>query len=265
MNIIQLNKLSKLHDGKNVIFCKTDFLAEEFKHISSLENEVVLITGNSDYAITDQHASHMPNNVKVWYAQNCFTWHPRVQPIPMGIENKNFCYRDGHGIGYTERVTEKERLLSRQIDDIKPTKSIYANFQIATNMQHRVPVMNACKQIDFIEWDEPTLSLEQFFDKILDYQMVVCPVGNGLDTHRLWEILYSNRIPITIKVGHHKIYKLYEKLPIIILDCLHDLYNKHLIREKFIEARKKNDYYIDCDYWLNEIKCAGGVHECWTN
>lgn len=257
--IIEFNRFSELHDGKRIIFCKTDFLGEEFNYINSLQNEVVLITGNSDYAITDKHAVYMPKNVKVWYAQNCLTWHPKIQPIPMGIENKNFSHRDGHGIGYTDRVTEKELLLSRNMFHIFPEKGIYANFQINTNAQHRVPVMNACKEIEYIDWEEPTLSLEEFFTKILHYQMVVCPAGNGLDTHRLWEVLYSDRIPIIIKLGHYKIYKLYEKLPIIILDCLYDLYDRDLIDKKFREALHKSNQCADYEFWRNQISSIGDL------
>ena len=30
MNVFQLNKLSKLHDGKHVFFTKTDYLRKDF-------------------------------------------------------------------------------------------------------------------------------------------------------------------------------------------------------------------------------------------
>lgn len=35
MNTFQINKLSHLHNGNNIIFCKTDFLKEEFNYIYS--------------------------------------------------------------------------------------------------------------------------------------------------------------------------------------------------------------------------------------
>ena len=40
-NYFQINKLSKLHDGKNIIFCKTDFIQQEFQYINTLENDVI--------------------------------------------------------------------------------------------------------------------------------------------------------------------------------------------------------------------------------
>ena len=115
MEIIQLNKFSHLHNGVNVVFCKTDYIMSEFDNIKKINNDVVLITGNSDYGITDDIISQLPNNVKWWYAQNSISNHKKLIPIPMGIENKLPSIREGHGIGYYERVELKEQLLNREI------------------------------------------------------------------------------------------------------------------------------------------------------
>ena len=70
MNLIQINQFSHLHNGENIFFCKTDFLRGVLNFISSLNQNVILITGNSDYSITDDIAELAPSNVKYWYAQN---------------------------------------------------------------------------------------------------------------------------------------------------------------------------------------------------
>lgn len=254
MKIIEINKLSSLHNGENIIFCKTDFLFEEFEKIKKLKNDVVLITGNSDYPIDEYRFNGKPKNVKKWFAQNAIVNDIDLIPIPIGFENKLPALRDGHGIGYYDRVSLKENLVLRNLQVI-PTKKIYANFNVGTNTYHRTMVRDVCIKSNHIDWDAPNLSVVEFFDKILDYEMIVCPVGNGVDTHRLWEVLYSNRIPITIKVGDFKIYELYEKLPIIILDNIEDLYNIDLIEEK-LEKIKSNEYdlsILDISYWLDEI------------
>jgi hypothetical protein len=38
IDLIQLNKFSKLHDGANVIFCKTDYILSEFEYINNLND-----------------------------------------------------------------------------------------------------------------------------------------------------------------------------------------------------------------------------------
>ena len=153
MDLIQLNRFSDLHDENNVFFCKTDFIIETFNQIKSLDNEVVLITGNSDYGITNSHIYIMPKNIKKWYAQNAMSNHPVIDPLPLGIENKFPSSRLNHGVGYFDRVTEKEQLLNRKID-IVPNKFIYSNFDVLTNSNIRTPYMNLSKQLSHIDWEE---------------------------------------------------------------------------------------------------------------
>ena len=111
-------------------------------------------------------------------------------------------------------------------------------------------------QQDYIDWEQPDLSLEQLFLRFLEYKMVLCPVGNGIDTHRLWEVLYCNRIPVTIKVGDFKIYSLYEELPIVILDSYSELLNQERIEEKYQQAvnKKYDTQILETTYWENKIR-----------
>lgn len=85
--------------------------------------------------------------------------------------------------------------------------------------------------------------------------MVLCPIGNGVDTHRLWETLYCNRVPITIKIGNFKIYDLYKKLPIIILDSLEEILDKQHIITLYKKTINKNYDYslLDYSYWKEKI------------
>lgn len=254
IDFLQINKFSDLHDKNRIVFCKTDFLFDEFENISKLPNDVVLVTGNSDYPIDYNRFSNRPKNVKKWYAQNALINHDILVPLPLGLENRLPSVRQGHGIGYLDRVTEKENLLNRNLNVI-PSKNIYANFNINTNPSYRRSVMDYINKCEFIDWEPSNLTLESFFNKILEYKMVLCPIGNGVDTHRLWEVLYSGRIPITIKVGDYKIYELYEKLPIIILNNLNELRNKNLINYEYEKIIKKDwdKNILETSWWKNKI------------
>ena len=182
MSPLYLNEFSALHNNVDIIFCKTDFLIEEFSAIQKREIDTVLISGNSDYGIDDRMCSLVPTNM---------------------IQN-----------------------------------------------------------IDYIEWGYPDRSFQDhsaisfFFDKIMDYKMILCPIGNGIDTHRLWEVLYCNRIPIIIKAGNYKIYELYEKLPIIILDSQQDLLDYNLIMRQYADCKSKlfDKSLLDMDYWIETIR-----------
>jgi len=254
---IEINKLSHLHNGFSIYFCKTDYLLSEFENIKKQNNNVILITGNSDYAITDEIISLAPRNIKKWYAQNALSNNSILEPLPIGLENKLPSVREGHGIGYFDRATLKESLLEKTNSNNKqPTKFVYANFNTNTNPNYRNLIKEMCQNATFIDWEEPNLSLDSFFDKVLDYKMIVCPAGNGLDTHRLWEILYCNRIPITFKVANYKLYEVYNKLPVILLENQKDLMDQELLEQKYLECiNKKYDLSIlNINYWISKIE-----------
>ena len=268
MNLIYINELSVLHNNIDIIFCKTDFLIEEFDEIKNRKIDTILISGNSDYGIDDKICSLVPKNVVKWYCQNALSTSCHIlEPIPIGLENKNISYRDGHGISYPERASLKEQLIrdnrsmSLQEASSYPKKYIYANFNTTTNPEYRNNIRDIVQNINHVEWENPESSFQDhtaisfFFHKIMNYKMVLCPAGNGIDTHRLWETLYSNRIPITIKTGNYKIYELYEKLPIVILDRPQDLLDYGLIDSKYQEVINKtyNMDLLKIDYWKNKI------------
>lgn len=257
MKYFQINHLSSLHNVDNIIFCKTDFIKKEFDYISTLNHNIVLITGNSDYPITDNLLEICPKNIKKWFCQNALSRYEKVIPIPLGIENKEECKRPGHGVGYYSRVLEKENLLNNvDLFTKPPQKYIYCNFNINTNFNFRNNLLQFCKKINYIDIENYGISLTNYFTKIKEYKMIICPVGNGVDTHRLWEVLYSNVIPIIFRVGNYKIYELYEKLPIIILDEFEQLNNFDLLESHYKEAlkRKCNKELLTTDYWINLIK-----------
>ncbi len=252
--IIYFNKFFKLHDGENIFVCKTDFLIADFKKISQIPNNVILVTGNSDFPIDSNYFAKLPANVYKWYAQNASFVNEKIIPIPLGIENFDFALRRGHGFKYS-RAEEKIDLLSRE-SGITPTKFIYANFSISTNTAYRQTVYDFVKNIPHVDLEDPVLTISEFFNKILDYKMILCPIGNGIDTHRLWEVLYLKRIPIIIKIKECKIYELYAQYPIIILNDIDELKNVSYLEELYIIAINKqfNIDLLNHSYWENMIK-----------
>lgn len=252
MNVFQLNKLSKLHDGQKIFFTKTDYLVKDFATIGSLENEVILISGNSDFTISDFHTEKIPPNIKAWFATNVIVEHPKIIPIPLGIENFEESVRDKHGVGY-ERGKEKEDFINNHTNR-KPNGFIYSNCNWGTNPPHRKMVIDISKNTEYITWEEPTLTIPEFFDRILDFEAVLCPQGNGFgDNHRIYETLYLNRIPITTGPHVHK--SLHHKFPVVLVEDVTLLTNYDFMKEQ-IEIAKSKEWdrnLLDLDYWESKI------------
>jgi hypothetical protein len=203
----------------------------------------------------------MPDNIHKWYAQNGLGNHPKLEIIPEGLQ-PSFGSKGGD-VGY-EIAIVKEQLLNDLSDDIPPKNLVYANFAVATNPRFRENIKNICINSHFIDWDETVNfsdyslynnfeSLNYFYKKILNYQSVVCPIGNGIDTHRVYETLYLNRIPITF---NRLIYeKLYHNYPVVLLDNPEELNDENLIISRIKSAKNKifDENMLYYDYWKNVI------------
>lgn len=266
VNLIQTNKFSKLHDNENFFFSKIDLINSTIQNIKSTNNKCVLIVGNGDLPFTDEINDRIPNNVVKIFTQNNLTTSERVESLPLGIGNSEPCHNDGHG-EHWENVKEKVTKLTNIKNKIYDEFKIYCNFNNETFPTHRSLVKNISSELDYIVLNDNDLLYDDFINNILNTSCNLCPAGNGLDTHRLWETLYCNRIPITFKVNETRSYNwsgdkliglyenIYKKLPIIILDNVNDLKDKELLITKLNEVSDnwKNSYLLDYNYWENKI------------
>tara|TARA_B100000902_G_scaffold399837_1_gene472904 strand:+ start:4571 stop:5404 length:834 start_codon:yes stop_codon:yes gene_type:complete len=255
-NYIETNKFSYLDSG-NCIFCKTDFLQEDFNRIENLNKKVIVLSGNSDYPIDQWHVENAPKNLFKFYGQNVLCKDPRFIPVPMGVESSVVAKRGiNHGVFYDRSKDLQDLLISYsedQKDVSKASKFIYANYSVYTNQNHRQEILDFIGNIDYINWSHGKSTID-FHKDILDHRITLCPAGNGVDTHRLWEVIYLNRIPLTIKTGDYAIYyDLYKHLPIIILDSIEELADFDYIHSLYEKVKYNSTEKAYFDYWKNII------------
>ena len=161
-------------------------------------NNKTIISHNSDHEIDIKYSHFLNNvNIKKQYSQNCIISHVKLQPIPIGIENRQW---------FDHMIFHKIRL----DNNIKKDKLIYFFFSLTTHFSRQ-----ECyeKLKNKLEWNR-SLSKEEYFIELKRHKYAICPRGNGLDTHRIWECLYLNVIPIMLKRDFIGI----EHLPIIYLN-----------------------------------------------
>ncbi|SDQ00378.1 hypothetical protein SAMN05428975_5372 [Mucilaginibacter sp. OK268] len=265
MDLLQLNKFGNLHNNQNIFFCKTDFLKTEFKVIQKLKNEVILISGNSDINIDPSFIPLMPDNITTWYCQNNLVYHDKLRSIPIGLENTFPNKRKGHGVAW-QHAKQKIELLNEVL--IKAgqqgiSKLLYANFNIQTNFKHRSLIKEICTRAEFITLDEPDLDYATYIDRVLAHEATICPTGNGIDTHRIYEVLYCNRIPVIIKSSDYPIYTdIYDHLPIVILQDANELADIEKLQDLVNKAKEKvvRLELLDFQYWQKLISAeAKGI------
>jgi hypothetical protein len=253
-SIIQINKFAYLHNNNNIFFCKTDYLTNLFNLLNDKIEDCTIITGNSDYEINDDIIEYAPKCIKRWFAQNANTKSNKVFGLPIGIENDKNCILEGHGVGW-EHAKQKVEFLKNP-PNVEPTKNIYANFSLDTHTS-RVKVAEICTKIPHITKDISNShnqinnkSYEKYIQEILEHRMVLCPRGNGIDCHRVWEVLYLGRIPIVkkeIAMLHFK------QLPILFIDDWQQLYDKSFLENEYEKVKNNSTEMLDVKYWNNKI------------
>ena len=251
-DLFHLNLFSHLHDGDN-IFCKTDFLSSAFPQIEKIKNNIILITGNSDYEINDNTIKQAPENIKYWFAQNANS--DNIFGIPMGLENSSACKIEGHGYVWPHAPPKHEAIFNAKSK--KPSKDIYCNFSLSTNPQVRREVLhycvlNGCMTIDICQ-DHNQINQKKYsdyVDSILDHKMVVCPEGNGIDCHRVWETLLLGRVPIVKK---SKAMNHFSDLPILFVDKWNEIEDLNLMKKKYELVKNNSIKKLNFKYWRDLI------------
>ena len=231
----------------DIIFTKTDFIYELFSILKKQSNfkNIKLITHQSDLRVSKKMYEKKPQCISEWYSCNVDIKREDLIPIPLGLANfhpKNL--NENHflnNINYSNYFGNKEKLL-------------YINFNPNTNFSHRKNIYTSFQGFEWADSDKTPISLDGYKKRMSKYNFVLAPWGNGIDTHRFWEILYSGSIPVTKK---HIIYESFKNIPKIQLNNYSQV-TKNFLTESIKVLDKNKEKYnfeeIDFKYWKNKIK-----------
>lgn len=234
----------EIADGDS-IFCRNDYLDELFFLIKTSNlKHLKLVTHQTDIDINDKLLSKMPPNFDFWFGINKNTISNKVISIPIGIAG-NFSYKNLLLSDFEDNKINGFDLSTKEA-------KIYLNFQKNTNLSERELAIDILKNSEYSVIAEPTLSKEQYKLDLQRYAFILCPWGNGFDTHRIWEALYSGSIPIVKK---HTTFEYLDNLPAIIIESYDDLLTIDL--NKFIDDFNIADFNLEklsLEYWISKIK-----------
>jgi hypothetical protein len=195
-----------------------------------MKNPFKLIFHNSDNAFNKNHLilfNKLPLLIHI-YTQNCNIIENRVSYLPIGLGNSQW----PHGSSSIHREVYNK--------NIEKTKEIYFNFNIKTNKNKRQKCFNIIEEKG-IYWND-NLPYKKYLLELKKHKYAICPEGNGIDTHRFWECLYMNTIPICVKNKLTEYYKQY--FPIIVLNDWEELNITQLDYSKKINHKMLDIKYI---------------------
>ena len=211
-NIRNIGNNNESYDNPRIIFCFTHRIDILSKNINFFQNNFILVTHNSDKNIEDtESVRDILNSDKLekWYTQNLYidnklSPYDKLNILPIGIGNTQW----KHGKDF----------ISSYLDNLKSVKDkkVYMSFNINTNKGERQSCYNSLnKKIPFLS----SIDTLKNFKRMSTYQYCICPIGNGVDTHRFWEALYLKLVPIVVRNPFYTILEILEnKIPIIILN-----------------------------------------------
>lgn len=230
--------------SNDIIFCNTNLVTELFKDLRKIKNikNLTLITNQTDDEIDKKLFLKKPRSIFNWFSVNVTYEHSNLIPIPLGLSN-NYSPKNLRASEFNSITFSKE---------FNKNKLMYLNFNVNTNTSLRAPLESIYKNEQWSYYEKNILTLEDYSKNLKEFKFVLCPQGNGIDTHRIWEALYSGAIPVVEK---HISHKNLEGLPILFLDDL-----KNISPEKLTMYLEKINYEdldfnkLTCSYWINIMR-----------
>ena len=185
-----------------IFFVKTDYVDSFFSGSLLPKENFILLTHNSDHSIGYQHIKYLEYPfLKSWYAQNVNLIHPKLIPIPIGIANSEWPHGD---------VSTLESVI---LSDLKKNQLMYANFNVNTNYKQRL----YCLKFIDNRYIENNVSFQTYLNNTAQAYFSICPLGNGIDSHRIWESLYLKTVPVVEDTYNIRRLQNSLNLPIVIV------------------------------------------------
>jgi len=239
MDFITGEKFIALADNVNVFYCNTHDVPYFLQHIP--KNPYVMITHNSDHKINIGY--RIPSNCIHWFAQNVNIVNERIESIPIGLENSK----------WFKEVRKKDKM-SCMLQQPKTYKNlVYMNHNVDTNPEQRSKPYRILQDKSWVtvERGYNGHGFDEYLRDIYTHRFVVCPEGNGIDTHRTWETLYMGSVPIEKRNINNQFYT---DLPICFVNDWAEVTEDFLENEYYrIKSNAWNMDKLKFEYWKNKI------------
>jgi len=233
------NKVRK----KDLVFVKTDLVENFFlNYHKDITNQYYLITHNSDRNVNEELILFKDEKIIKWFAQNLeIPMIDGIYPIPIGLENRRYL---------------NNGMISDFDVDTSKTNLIISSFNLSTNKAARSIVHDLSKKNNLIE----NLTFSNHIDYIKSlstFKFNLCPSGNGLDTHRIWESLMVETIPVMLSNNFsNNFYNL--GIPILLIEKWEELnkLNKTDLDELYNKIINNGSLkqFVNFEYWKKYLR-----------
>lgn len=230
-----------------IVYTNTHWVEHLFDRLKTFKTDkkFILITHNSDHDLNEHVYKLKPDNIIKWFAQNVNYKNDKddFESIPIGLENPSW-FSHVHKIDKLLNILKTEKNIKNLL---------YVNHTIRSYPDERTEPYQLFTNKNWctIEFNENGTNFDNYIDNVYNHKFILCPRGNGIDTHRFWETLHLKSIPVVIK-NYNNLY--YSDLPIVYVnnwgEVTEDFLNKEYERIINTTYNYEKLYF---EFWKNKI------------
>lgn len=184
-----------------------------------------------------------PPTLRRWYSTGVDFERCKVECCPLGLF-------DGY---YSD--SKPSRIIEKMIYGEHEKKNLCLIDFALNRSEERIALHKTAAQYPWIKISKNTNKpYHKVLKTIAESKFVICPMGNGLDTARIWESLYLGSISVIIETHWSKTFA---GLPILAVKSWAEVTEEYLNArwEEYLANKPHYDYSkINNDYWKNKIK-----------
>jgi hypothetical protein len=215
----------------------------------------IIVSHNSDYHVSPRPVTGInfqfveravPSSVLKIYSQNCDVLSSKIRPLPIGLENP---------VWHQGKMEALERAI--QVPG-KKEHWLYMNHSVSTNPDQRKEayMMLGHKGWVTAERGKNGDNFDHYIKQVGRHRFMLCPEGNGLDTHRVWEALYMGSIPIVRRRVFMEMFA--RVLPMLIVDGW-DQVTLPFLEHHWKRLKNRSRAALDFNWWWTMVENLGGV------
>ena len=163
----------------------------------------IIFTNLEDTPIDDQ--IRVPDNVLCISAVNAIAHGDKVIPAPYGVQRR------------MNRSDDRIEKLMEYMEHVpsNPRGLLYVSHNESSNAK-RLGIKSLFYDKDWAEVNEQRVPYNVFLYNLSGSKFMICPVGNAIDCHRNWEVIYMRRVPVMTRDPYLE--ELYKDYPVLFVD-----------------------------------------------
>ena len=254
------NKFIEACEDLDITFAKMDYVFEGFEDVSNKDGKQVFVTHQSDYSLQQKLYEKIPDNVKIWFAENCEIppGESRAVGIPNGLNNLTLVSnRTSKGGSYSSsfgHICDFHQDLYSQNEKEKSWRNLcYMNFSPSTCFDERTSLYESMKSMSWVT-NKTGISHIEFAEDVYHHPFTLSPKGNGYDCVRTWEAIYLRSIPV---IKRCTVMQHFEELPIVFVDDWSQVTESFLLDKlEDFRSRKFDMSKAKMSYWTEALRSA---------